>query len=270
MKRIAWLTDLHLDVLNALNRFERIDLVCNEIKDSSVDAVLITGDISTAWELPDHLQYLATRIQKPIYFVLGNHDFYHSTLTEVRAYIYHFTKESNILNWLTRMGAVELTPMTALIGHDGWADGRLGDYQKSDVDLSDYHIIRDFFSLDKQKRLHKLNQLGDIAADYIRSTLPIALEKYQNVIFATHVPPFKEACWHEGQMTNDDYLPHFACKAVGDVLRELMSANPERQLTVLCGHTHGEAQIRILDNLLVLTGGAGYGEPRIERILEIQ
>ena len=38
-------------------------------------------------------------------------------------------------------------------------------------------------------------------------------------------------------------LPYFACRAVGEVLREAIAVRPECEMTVLCGHTHlaGEA-----------------------------
>jgi hypothetical protein len=88
------------------------------------------------------------------------------------------------------------------------------------------------------------------------------------VILATHIPPFKEATWNEGQLSDADFLPFFACKAVGDVLVEIMHIYPHRQLTVLCGHTHGRGQAQILDNLLVLTGGAEYGKPEVQQVFE--
>src|SRR5262249_16013961 len=82
-----------------------------------------------------------------------------------------------------------------------------------------------------------------------------------------HVPPFRESCWHEGRITTDTWLPHFTCKAVGDVLGDIMRAHPQQHATVLCGHTHGRGEARIMDNLLVLTGGATYGKPEVQRIL---
>ncbi len=37
----------------------------------------------------------------------------------------------------------------------------------------------------------------------------------------------------------------------------------------MCGHTHGEGEAQILPNLKVLTGGATYGEPTLQRVLEV-
>lgn len=99
--------------------------------------------------------------------------------------------------------------------------------------------------------------------------LPDALARFQHVVVITHVPPFRESCWHEGKISGDDWLPFFSCKAVGDALVEAMKAAPDRMMTVLCGHTHGGGEAQILPNLRVLTGGARYGQPAIQQVLEL-
>jgi hypothetical protein len=89
------------------------------------------------------------------------------------------------------------------------------------------------------------------------------------VLVPTHVPPFRESCWHEGRVSNDAWLPFFTCKAVGDVLSEAMRRCPDREMTVLCGHTHGAGEAEILPNLWVSTGRAVYGSPKVQRVLEV-
>ncbi len=44
----------------------------------------------------------------------------------------------------------------------------------------------------------------------------------------------------------------------------------EWQMTVLCGHTHGSGDAQILPNLRVLTGGAVYGRPGVQRVIEVE
>ena len=163
-----------------------------------------------------------------------------------------------------------MTEETGLVGHDGWADGRLGDYARSDVVLNDYRRIEELSGLDKEARLERLHALGDEAADYLRTLLSEALRRFRRVIVLTHVPPFREACCHNGQISNDDWLPHFSCRAVGDVLSEAMTAHPECEMTVLCGHTHSPGEVLVLPNLRVLTGGAEYGRPEIQRVLIVE
>src|SRR5262249_3948719 len=155
------------------------------------------------------------------------------------------------LRWLPAVAPIELAEDTILLGHDGWGDGRLGNYHRSGVMLNDHVLIEELAGLTKDRRLTVLHRLGDEAAAYLRELLPAALDRYQRVIVATHVPPFKEACWHEGKISDDDWLPHFTCKATGAVIREAAASRPERQVEVLCGHTHGEGVARILPNLVV-------------------
>ena len=170
---------------------------------------------------------------------------------------------------LSARGVVPLTGDTALVGHDSWADGRLGDFFRSEVMLNDYALIAELRGLNKGERYAKLNALGDEAAEFLGNHTAEALARWRNILVLTHVPPFRESCGHEGRISSDDYLPHFACGGVGDRLAAIMRDHPNNAMKVLCGHTHSSGVVRILDNLEVLTGDAQYGEPRIQQVLEL-
>jgi len=71
-----------------------------------------------------------------------------------------------------------------------------------------------------------------------------------------------------GNISDDNWLPHFSCKAVGDVLLEVMEKNPDKQLTVLCGHTHSCGEAHPLPNITVYTGQAEHGSPTIQKEFE--
>ncbi|MBM3128514.1 MAG: metallophosphoesterase [Chloroflexi bacterium] len=266
MKRIAWTTDLHLDFVADSNQIEKF---CQGIVEANPDAVLIGGDIAVAATIEESLLMLAKYLQCSIYFVLGNHDFYRGSIAGVRAKIAQLTKRAAPLHWLSNSGVIELTSRTGLLGHDGWADGRLGNRVRSEVLLNDHFLIQEFIGLAPLRRFAKLSELGDEAARYLKRQLLSAVARYPNLILLTHVPPFKEACWFEGQISDDEFLPHFACSAVGDVLVEIMRAHPECRLTVLCGHTHGQGETMILPNLQVKTGGAEYGKPRLNELIVV-
>lgn len=268
--RFAWLSDIHLDHLLPMGKIGEFEAVLAEIVAQDAEALLISGDIGEAPTTAAFLVWIAERFHRPIYFVLGNHDFYRGSIADVRERMRALTAESSRINWLPAVGVVPLSATIALVGHDGWYDGRYGDYANSTYRLSDYMVISDLTGLTKEERLIRLNALGDEAAAYLREVLPEALAAYEHVFVLTHIPPFKEACWYQGKISSDNALPHFACKATGDVLRELMLAHPHRQMTVLCGHTHGEGEAQILDNLLVLTSGTDYGKPRIEALFDEQ
>jgi hypothetical protein len=70
-------------------------------------------------------------------------------------------------------------------------------------------------------------------------------------------------------VSDDTWLPFFTCRAVGDALRDAMSAAPDGRMTVLCGHTHGSGEAGILPDLRVPTGGAAYGKPWVQQVLEV-
>ena len=267
MKRIAWMTDLHLDFVEDSKQIERF---CQSIVEANPDVVLIGGDIAIAATVEASLLMLAKYLRRPIYFVLGNHDFYKGSIAGVRAKIAQLTQQASLLHRLSNSGVIELTPSTGLIGHDGWADGRLGNRIRSQVILNDYFLIQEFAGLAPLRRFAKLNDLGDEAARYLKRQLLSAVTRFPNLILLTHVPPFKEACWFEGQISDDDFLPHFTCSAVGDVLITVMRAHPECRLTVLCGHTHGEGEATILPNLSVETGSAEYGNPRLNELIVVE
>jgi 3',5'-cyclic-AMP phosphodiesterase len=267
IRRLAWLTDIHLNFLGSV----QIELFLESVRAMNADALVITGDIGEGNSVTDYLERMADVLQQPIFFVLGNHDFYFSSIASVRGVMSRLCRIHPNLFYLTQEKAIELTPDTVLVGHDGWADGRYGDFLASKLMLNDYLVIHELAGLTLPERLKRLNALGDEAALHLRAALSGALRQYRHVYVALHPPPYPESAWHEGQTTahTDGHLPHFTCKAAGDVLLTLAAQHPEAQITVLCGHTHGQGEARIAPNLRVLTGGAVYGSPVVQQVFEI-
>lgn len=263
--RIAWATDIHLDHA----RPQQIEEFCDEVLAASPDALLLGGDIGEAPTVAGYLRFLAERLRRPVYFVLGNHDFYKGSIVAVRQQMEALSQESQWLRWLPTMGVVPLTSDICLVGHDGWSDGRFGDFQRSPVRLNDYLQIEELRDLPKSQLIARLHALGDEAADYLEDVLTKALARYPQAILLTHVPPFQDACLYQGRPGNPNWLPHFTGKAVGDMLRDVMKARPDQRLKILCGHTHHAAQIDALPNLTVSVGEAIYGEPRLQTVFEL-
>jgi 3',5'-cyclic-AMP phosphodiesterase len=263
--RLAWATDIHLNFLSAIG----LTVFSETLAKQEADAIVITGDIAEAPTLEPMLTAVARAIETPIYFVLGNHDFYRGSIARVRELAASLSARSPYLSWLPAAGVIELAPDAALVGVDGWADGRFGSFATSPVMLNDYLLIAELTGITKAERLAKLNALGDAEAARLAELLAEALPRYRRVIVATHVPPFREACWHEGKISNADWLPHFSCKAVGEALKRAAAAHPDRKIRVLCGHTHGAGTAEILPNLKVFTGGAEYGEPAVQGVFQL-
>ena len=221
-KKVIWVIDIHLNFLSDTDTKRFINL----IQKKSPDVLLVGGDTGEAPDVDSYLKKLERSIDAKICFVLGNHDFYKSSISKVRKKVRSISNSSDRLIYLDETSYVELSKDTALIGHSSWADGRFGDYEKSYVMLNDYLLIEEFIGLDKAQRFKKLNKLGDEAAFQLKTNLEKAVKHYKNILCLTHVPPFRESCWHGGKISDDDYLPHFACKAVGDILIISKSAIP--------------------------------------------
>lgn len=263
IKRMIWSTDIHFDAADRAQYRLFFDLVAAH----EPDCVLVGGDISNGISSLTHLNNLAKLINKEFYFVLGNHDFYYGSISEIRNEAKKLSEYR--LHYLTDTGIVPLTEQTALIGHDGWADAYAGDFLNSDIALNDYFLIEDLKRLNQEERLQKLHELGDEAAQYLKTQLLKAFETFDRVVLLTHVPPFEEACVVDGQLADASWTPHFVGKATGIALKEVMKAHSNKQLLVLCGHTHSGKDIQILPNLRVVTGQAELGIPNVQGLILI-
>ena len=256
--RATWLTDLHLNFLeeDARVRFLRT------VKQECPDVIFLTGDTGESNDVFAFVEQIA-RIAPP-YFVLGNHDFYGSSLADVRR------RARETKRWLPALGPIRLTDATMLVGVDGWGDARCGN-RESGVKLADWRWIKDLDELTycpSRERIGVLNALGSQEATALRENLA-RVDRPRELIVLTHVPPFAEACWYNGAQSEPDWLPWFTCIAVGDALREYARSAPRTTITVLCGHSHGRGEYQARENLRVRTGGwppdqRDYGNPLVQ------
>lgn len=263
LKRIIWVTDLHLDAAcPEAHRF-----FFNLVYAHDPHFVLVGGDICNGKQSLSIIHQLQRIIKKPVFYVLGNHDFYYGSINEIRQLAAQDATDE--VAYLTARDVIELTPNTALIGHDGWSDASEGDFLSSDILLNDYFLIDELKDISPREREKRLKHLGQEAAENIAPRLEKALQNYDHIVFLTHAPPFREACLYNGQITDDNWAPHFVCRALGEALRPLMERYPEKRLLVLSGHSHQAADVHILPNLHVLAGDSTLGEPIIQGIIHI-
>ena len=267
--KLAWLTDIHLNFLEQTRR----QLFYKNIIKKLPDGILISGDIAEAPSASDILIEMEKALSLPIYFVLGNHDYYRGQIEAVRQSIISLTKKVKNLHWLGHTGAIPLSTDTMLLGQDGWADGRLGDYHHSSVRLNDERMIADFFQqkcLNRNHLLVAMQKWADYDARRLHRDLQTAASTGAvRIIVITHVPPFKENCLYQGKVSNDDYLPYFGSKATGDVLLQFSEDHPSINITTLCGHTHSHSHFQPLPNLEIKSGHADYGKPEVQEIITI-
>jgi predicted phosphodiesterase len=271
--KISHLSDIHLDAINdqELIRF------AEQVRDLDLDAVLITGDISNAKQVVYHLSVLEKIIQRQIFYVLGNHDFYASSITSVRKSMAELSTMSQYLRYLPTTPYVKLSAMTALVGHDGWYDALNGDPNST-------FMLNDFIYIEEYKKFSGggqfMNVMGTVKDMPGTRGLSLQLSKdavkhmadgikaavgtgHKEIIIATHVPPFKESHIYNGMVGDENAQPWFTSKTCGDMLRSGAAAYKNVNFTVFCGHTHGKFMGKFADNLTVHVAGAEYGTPRI-------
>lgn len=267
MHRVVWVTDPHLNFVAE----PELEQFIQELSDAQADSVWIGGDIAEAHDVISWLSLLEANVATPLFLVLGNHDFYHGGILSVRKEVQQFASQSDKLCFLTAATEpLQLTERTALVGHDGWADAREGDYNRSLVMMNDYLLIEELAAFSKQDRLAELHRLGDEAALHIREQLMKALPSHEQVFVLTHVPPFRAACWYQGRISDDEWAPHFVCQAMGRTILDVASIFPSKEITVLCGHTHSPGECLPARNVRVITGEAEYGHPRITRVFDLK
>lgn len=280
--RLTWLTDIHLDFITSTTDIaisnSNLDVFSSMIMEEQPDACVITGDISRAPLLNEHLISLETRLNIPIYFVLGNHDFWGANIDDVRRNIVRLTQSSRNIRYLSLMNYVMLNDQTALIGHDGWYDALYGEPQHSNFVMNDWLLIGDFARagaiVNRNINLSTIVRIArtqaSIATQHIMSCINNVLvsRNPKKIIIATHVPPFIEPLQNsKGAIT--DMLPWYASKILGNMLLSIAKINQNTQFEVICGHCHTGYEQQITKNIRIYSGHAQYSHPLVQRTFEI-
>lgn len=257
--KVVWLTDSHLEWLNDRRRSVFFKRVASE----EAEAVLVGGDYSAIDFLEASLLKLYKTAHVPIFFVLGNHDYYRSSISEVRELAQKISAEHKQITWLTAAGLVPLNDNIGLVGHGCWGDGVAGSFFESPLRLNDFKFIKELSGLDKHSQLEQIEGLGVEAAEYLEKWATKAAESFKKVLILTHVPPFPEACLYLGK-PSEEGLPFFCSKAAGNALERVARKFPGTQFKVFSGHTHDAAEVQIMDNLSAKVAAAEYGKPNFE------
>lgn len=257
---MTWTTDVHLDCASTESRNQWL----KEIQRDGGQSLLITGDISDGNTVCSELAWLANQYPASIYFVLGNHDYYHRNFDSVNLEISKLCTQHSNLIWLDEQNSIRLSSTTVLLGHTGWGDAQNGDFLTTPIRINDHRLIQDLSNLHREELQQILQQRGQTAAQHIEGAFQQALQSEPStIIIATHVPPFPESAWYKQYAGTFDWIPDFTCKAVGETVLRLAHDNPTIQIRVYCGHGHSPGHVRMASNLEVFTGGAEYGQPSI-------
>lgn len=260
-----WMTDLHLDALPE----EKWKQFFRTLSHEAFEALLIGGDVVNGINSLKVLKEIEGIIERPLYFVLGNHDFYYGSIEKIRKLAKALAMKKRNLHYLTYTDPIPLSADVALVGHDGWSDARTGNFLASTIMLNDYLFIDELKKLKGRDLEGKLQELGSDAASSAEKVLLKALSQFKKVLFLTHSPPFREACLYEGKVCDDNWGPHFVATAVGQMLLQVAKVNPDKSILVLSGHSHEKADVVITENVRVLSGKADLGSLCLQGVIRL-
>jgi predicted phosphohydrolase len=275
--KLAWATDIHLDCVgNVEQHLSALSLAAHRC-----DAVILSGDISVGPSITTHLRMLEDALEKPIYFVLGNHDYYFSDIMGTRRSVVDACKFMSYPRYLGNVPFIKLDKKTALVGSDGWYDGFNGNVETSDFIMNDWLRIEDFRPvvkampgrtiLDLPLILKISRAICHASVSHVIKGIKAVAENVENIIVVTHVPPFAESYRSEKykDFSPSNVMPWYTSKMMGEMLLTAAKTYPHIQFTVLSGHTHSSFEGKILSNLSARVGNSQYGTPQIAGYIDI-
>lgn len=254
MNKIAhWTTDTHLNFKinpGVLRKFFQSVNRCQT-------PVFITGDIGDGLSLERNLCTLATSSDQTIYFITGNHDYYHSSFKRTQEIIDYCVSENPNLVYLPKYGAVKLSEDTCVIGTEGWCDGRtVADLTFTPFGLNDFSYIKDFSFGNKKDVISIFQKRADDGLSQLKQRMNQAVKKYKKIIILSHHAPF-------GRMTIfNDLQPFYVWYDAGVYISEFVLDYPDINFLWLSGHTHSFSEFKI-DNLSCYSQRAEYYYPRL-------
>ncbi len=292
--KLGFATDIHLDHVKTIKGARKQFRVGKSLAERGFDALIVSGDISTGKMFKEHMPAFIEGVGKPVYFVLGNHDFWQGFESHV------WEEAAKYPGFLDRAGVVELTPDVGLCGVTGWYDCRAGNYIESEVAMGEFDEMPRFKNLgpdrlfewdDYRKKmmpkrgpwpLGRKQDLGrkcqSFADEQTRAFMPVleeAAKKYPKVFIVTHFPLWEEACFSpgghltKGNEYDDGWLPWSCNIELGARIEALAADFPDTEFQTFTGHTHGAGEAQILPNLRAICGAANYGQPDKVRIFDI-
>jgi len=266
MKKIAWFSGPKLDSVSNI----QVMMLCEAIDDANVDAIVINGNIAQPKEFSERISWFDYS-NKPLYFVLGPHDYSGQLVQTVREKMSTQYGKNKNCNWLTVTEPVKLSKTTALIGVDGWGDIRIGKKFHTKLLMTEHCRIDDLRqSTNKRDILWKLRSLAEADAKLAKKKLTSALKRFKNVIFMSHIAPYANALLKDEQLPNEHLLPYYVSKCLGDVITDVAKQYTDNNITVLCSPTANNVVYKELDNVTVMTNiKRSNGFESLQRIIEV-
>lgn len=250
-----WMTDIHMNFLvnpgvkrKFLNKVQKLKA-----------PIVITGDISDGLRLYTNLKELAEASEFPIYFITGNHDYYHSSFDRTDKIIRTSVSEHDNLIYLPHNGIVPLSETTCLIGPESWYDGKIIPFVVNiNFSMNDFNYIEDLCLTSKQEIANVFQARASEGLEKLKELTEQAKKKYKNIIVLSHPIPFGCMDGHKGS----ELSPFYVWYEGGKYISDFAFLNPDTNILWLSGHTHGRGVFENF-NLKAYSLESEYSFPKI-------
>jgi len=261
VQKILAMSDLHLNF--GINPGVRRKFF-NQIKGSN-SPIIIAGDIGDGHSLRNNLEELASACQSSVYFITGNHDYYHSGFEEITNIIRKTVSENPNLVYLTDSGIISLDTDTCVVGVDSWYDAKIvpeGAYLP--MIMNDFRYIKELclFYKSESEVVKTFQDRAETALEDLKTRLSKAVKRYKNVIVVSHPVPF--GCMDTKK--SSDAAPFYVWYKAGMFIADFAKDHQETKFLWICGHTHERSEWHN-ENLDAYCLGSEYFSPRVDAVI---
>jgi predicted phosphohydrolase len=229
--KTLWLTDLHVNKLNK----KQYQQLLSRITTSGAEAIWLTGDIGDPPFNWLFLEDLFCGFKRTVYFLLGNHDYYHQPIDAIRNRAKMLGQVYPNAYYLTVESGFSLGHHF-FVGVGGWAN--TGGHTL-DEKTWDSESIEDFKGLNTKQLHKKLNQLAERDAYFLLEKCRSGIKKStKQVSIFTHVPPTDAMYGKYPVRPLQEKRSVFYSYALSSALKQLLNTYPTIDFCVYSGHIH--------------------------------
>jgi len=231
--KIRYISDLHFEFLtNSAEDYANIG--------KGVSVVVVAGDIDSSKGNYQSLRELARLISpKPLLYISGNHDYYHSSKPKINSRLYKLSNEVDNFYFLNK--SILKIKDVVFIGCTGWQSF-------PEYDDSEYYMMNDFRLIKNHNNDVYLYGQDDLFF------LQNELKKYttEKTVVITHIIPTSKAInWGTPEVDNKNNNIHAYYNDWDDLIKEF-SPN-----IWICGHCHDSFD-SVIYNTRIVRNALGY------------
>lgn len=258
------ISDLHLDIWDDRNR--NLIIQTEEFSKTEKNVFIILGDCVNgptprcdAHKVLYSLVYCLSTYGKVI-FVLGNHEFYNTTLAEARADWISFFEGIDV-DVVENMTVFDFDTV-AIIAGTNWPMMSQDMYLFSSPDIGSFKILHGDGV--KPATAFDMEQLGQRTKKEWLQLTRVDFSKFERIVIATHFPTMNT---REANVKFSMPSPYFSASCPSGFLSYIFSYTekvsgtdsvPHPTIDFVFGHTHVNENYYVCDGIRVVTNQIGY------------